>query len=246
MNALLTLGIDTSGKVASCALMDGERLLAEKILYTKLTHSQIILPMVSELMNDCGVTFGDIDAVNCAAGPGSYTGLRIGIAAVKGIVMGTPSLKCAAVSTLEALCCGCSAYQGKIVPVMYARPGIVYAGEYQSAGGRITALSEDRVVSEAEFFSELDVSGGAMLTGDRCREIKEQVWRLAEAFRREGIKPGDTVAGYLPNLPETILAMLATAAVGAVWCSCATDIGPGAAAGSGAGLWGPWGRFRCS
>lgn len=171
---MLTLGIDTSGKVASCALMDGERLLAEKILYTKLTHSQIILPMVSELMNDCGVTFGDIDAVVCAAGPGSYTGLRIGIAAVKGIVMGTPSLKCAAVSTLEALCCGCSAYQGKIVPVMYARPGIVYAGEYQSAGGRITALSEDRVVSEAEFFSELDVSGGAMLTGDRCREIKEQ------------------------------------------------------------------------
>ena len=60
------------------------------------------------------------------------------------------------------------------------------------------------------------------------RELKETVWRLAAAFRREGIQPGDVVAGYLPNLPETIIAMLAAAAVGAVWCSCATDIGSGA------------------
>ena len=60
------------------------------------------------------------------------------------------------------------------------------------------------------------------------RELKSTVERLAAAFRAEGIKPGDTVAGYLPNLPETIIAMLAAAAVGAVWCSCATDIGANA------------------
>lgn len=61
------------------------------------------------------------------------------------------------------------------------------------------------------------------------KALYDQVVRLATAFRRDGIKPGDTIAGYLPNLPETIIAMLAAAAVGAVWCSCATDIGPGAA-----------------
>ncbi|MBO4873365.1 MAG: acetoacetate--CoA ligase [Lachnospiraceae bacterium] len=61
------------------------------------------------------------------------------------------------------------------------------------------------------------------------RELKQTVIRLAAAFRKEGLKPGDTVAGYLPNLPETIIAMLAAAAVGAVWCSCATDIGANAA-----------------
>ena len=61
------------------------------------------------------------------------------------------------------------------------------------------------------------------------RELKTTVERLATAFRNEGIKPGDTIAGYLPNLPETIIAMLASAAVGATWCSCATDIGAGAA-----------------
>ncbi len=61
------------------------------------------------------------------------------------------------------------------------------------------------------------------------KEFYEQVVRLATAFRRDGIKPGDTISGYLPNLPETIISMLAAAAVGAVWCSCATDIGPGSA-----------------
>ena len=60
-------------------------------------------------------------------------------------------------------------------------------------------------------------------------ELKTTVERLATSFRREGIRPGDTIAGYLPNLPETIIAMLAAAAVGAIWCSCATDIGAGAA-----------------
>lgn len=174
MNDLLTLGIDTSGKVASCAVMDGDRLLAEKIVYTKLTHSQIILPMVQELLADCSLGFKDLGAVVCAAGPGSYTGLRIGIAAVKGIVMGAPHLKCAAVSTLEALAWGCSAFQGRIVPVMYARPKVVYAGEYESRDGIMRVLSEDRVTDEAEYFTALDTSTPIMLVGDRCMEIKAE------------------------------------------------------------------------
>ena len=169
---MLTLGIDTSGKVASAALMDEDKLLAEKILYTMLTHSQIILPMVQELLSDCGLDFKALDAVVCAAGPGSYTGLRIGIAAVKGIVMGAPHLKCAAVSTLEALAYGASAFQGRIVPVMYARPKIVYAGCYESRHGSITRLEEDRVTDEAAYFSALDTSSPVMLTGDRSAEIK--------------------------------------------------------------------------
>lgn len=169
---MLTLGIDTSGKVASAAVTDGERLLAEKILYTKLTHSQIILPMVQELLDDCGLGFKELEAVVCAAGPGSYTGLRIGIAAVKGIVMGAPHLKCAAVSTLEALAFGVSAFQGKIIPVMYARPKIVYAGCYESRSGNVTMLDSDRVTDEEEYFSGLDTSVPVMLTGDRCEEIK--------------------------------------------------------------------------
>ncbi len=170
---MLTLGIDTSGKVASAALMSEGRLLAEKTLYTKLTHSQIILPMVQELLSDCGLELKGLDAVVCAAGPGSYTGLRIGIAAVKGIVMGAPNLKCAAVSTLEALAYGAAGFQGRIVPVMYARPQIVYVGCYESKAGSMTPLAEDKVINEAEYFTSLDLSRPVMLTGDRCLEIKQ-------------------------------------------------------------------------
>ena len=167
------LGIDTSGKTASCAVMDGERLLAEKTLYTKLTHSQIILPMVQELLSDCGLELSQLDAVVCAKGPGSYTGLRIGIAAVKGLVMGCPGLECAGISTLEALAYSSAAFRGRIVPVMYARPGVVYAGIYESDGEKIACIKEDAVLDEAEFFAELDAGVPTVLTGDRCAEIKQ-------------------------------------------------------------------------
>ncbi|MBR6046133.1 MAG: tRNA (adenosine(37)-N6)-threonylcarbamoyltransferase complex dimerization subunit type 1 TsaB [Ruminococcus sp.] len=169
---MLILGIETSGKVASCAVMSEERLLAENLVYTKLTHSQIILPMAEELLADCSLTFKDLDGIVCAAGPGSYTGLRIGIAAVKGIVLGAPHLKCAAVSTLEALCRELAGFTGRIVPVLYARPGKIYVGEYESSAAGIRALSEDRITDEAEFFASLERSVPVMLTGDRAAEIK--------------------------------------------------------------------------
>lgn len=172
MSVLTILGIDTSGKVASCAVMSGDKILCEKILYTKLTHSQVILPMVKEVMSDCEISWEDIDGIAVANGPGSYTGLRIGIAAVKGICMGAPGIKCAGISTLEALAYNCGAFQGRIIPVMKARPKVVYIGDYFSDRGKIVRLSEDRVIGEEDFFTALDTSEKIMLTGDHCAEIK--------------------------------------------------------------------------
>lgn len=166
------LAIDTSGKVASAAVTADGVLLAEKSVYTKLTHSQIILPMAKELMEDCGLAFGDLDGIVCARGPGSYTGLRIGIAAVKGIVMGCDKLKCAGVSTLESLAWNSAAYRGRIVPVMKARSGVVYCGAYGSDGERIRCVDSDRVCSEEEFVSL--VGGETLLTGDCCAEMKQK------------------------------------------------------------------------
>ena len=85
MKDLTVLGIDTSGKTASCAILRDGVLLGETTLYTKLTHSQVTLPLVQKLIDDCGLTLDDIDLVAVSDGPGSYTGLRIGISAVKGI-----------------------------------------------------------------------------------------------------------------------------------------------------------------
>ncbi|SDA12436.1 tRNA threonylcarbamoyladenosine biosynthesis protein TsaB [Ruminococcus sp. YE71] len=164
------LAIDTSGKVASAAVTDGGVVLAEKSVYTKLTHSQIILPMVQELLDDCGLTLGELDGIACAKGPGSYTGLRIGIAAVKGIAMGCGQLKCAGISTLEALAQNCAAYRGRIVSVMAARKGVIYLGVYESDGERVKCVLPDKVCSEDEL-NGLDLDE-AVITGDCCEDIK--------------------------------------------------------------------------
>ncbi len=170
------LGIETSGKVASCAVCDGEKIICEKILYTQLTHSQIILPMVKEVMSDCDVGFDDLECIAVACGPGSYTGLRIGIAAVKGICTARPQLKCAGISTLEELAFGCADSGGKIYSVMKARPGVVYAGGYFSDGGRLCRFYDDRVVGEEQLAEEIfsHVGERVLLTGDGCGVIKEK------------------------------------------------------------------------
>lgn len=174
MKGLHILAIDTSGKTASVAVTDGEKLLWEKTVYTKLTHSQVILPMVSEALKELGLGFSDISLAAIAKGPGSYTGLRIGCAAVKGMCLGQESLKCIGISTLEALSFNCLPYVGRIAAVMFARAGICYAGIYESDGRTIKELRADEVIKEDELFSDLDVSGGLMLVGDHAQAIKDR------------------------------------------------------------------------
>lgn len=166
------LGIDTSGKVASVAITEGKRLLWEKSVYTKLTHSQVILPMVKTALDESGLDFVDLDCVAVANGPGSYTGLRIGIGAVKGMCMGELKLKCAGISTLLSLAYNCQSFEGKIITVMRARPKIIYCAEFECNSGKVTRICQDKVCSEEEFFSSADMDGKIMLVGDCAEEIK--------------------------------------------------------------------------
>ena len=174
MTVLRILGIDTSGKVASVAITDDEKLICEQVLYTKLTHSQVILPMVKKALSESSLTFDDIDSIAVANGPGSYTGLRIGIAAVKGICLGKPKISCAGVSTLESLAYNCVPFCGRIISVMKARPGIIYAGEFISNGSTITRLSDDKVCPETDVFADVDTSEKIMLVGDYALDIKQK------------------------------------------------------------------------
>ena len=174
MKDLRILGIDTSGKVASVAITDGERLVWEKSVYTKLTHSQVILPMVEQALSESGFELSDIDCAAVANGPGSYTGLRIGIGAVKGMCEGCKSLGCAGVSTLLALAYNCVSFRGRIIAVMRARPDISYVGEFRSDSRRITRISEDRVAKDSEVFSGIDTSVPVMLTGDNAQYIRQK------------------------------------------------------------------------
>ena len=85
---MLILAFETSAKAASVALHDGQKLLAESFQNTGLTHSQTLMVMAEDMMKSCGYTAQDVTAVAVAAGPGSFTGVRIGLAAAKGLAWG--------------------------------------------------------------------------------------------------------------------------------------------------------------
>ena len=177
MKDLRILGIDTSGKVASVALLDGGVMLWEKSVYTTLTHSQVILPMVEQALTETGFELSDIDCAAVAAGPGSYTGLRIGIGAVKGMCEGCKTLGCAGVSTLLALAYNCISFKGRIVSVMRARPNISYVGEFESDSCSIKRVSEDRVAHDSEVFEGYDTSSPVILVGDNAQAIKQAFFK---------------------------------------------------------------------
>jgi len=128
---MLILGMDTSGKTASCAVYDTDNriFLSESSVYTKLTHSQVIMPLCIDVLRKAEKTLRDIDVIAVANGPGSYTGLRIGISSVKAMAFGTECKVCG-VSTLESLVYNNISFQGIVCPVMKARTNLVYTSAY--------------------------------------------------------------------------------------------------------------------
>ena len=170
---MLLLGIDTSGKTASAALFDtdSEVFLAESTLYTQKTHSQVIMPMVKDILEQTGKTVNDIGAVAVADGPGSYTGLRIGVAAVKamGFALGC---KCCGVSTLEGLAYNNVAYKGTICSVMKARGELVYTCSYKSDGYALEPICDEQIISRDELAQFLAFNGTeALLCGDGAADF---------------------------------------------------------------------------
>lgn len=124
------LGIDTAGRTMSVALLEENMLVCEQTLATGLTHSETLLPTIDSVLKAAGKTCADIDLFGVCAGPGSFTGLRIGLCAVKGLAF-PANTPCAAVSTLEAL-----AYshigQGTIIAAQDARRGEVYWAAFRA------------------------------------------------------------------------------------------------------------------
>ena len=143
------LAFETSAKAASVALMDKGKLLGESYQNTGLTHSQTLMVMAEDLLKTCNLTVKDVDAVAVAAGPGSFTGVRIGVAAAKGFAWGG-ELPCYGVSTLEAMALSLGAYQGYVVSAMDARRSQVYTAIFHAQQGNLTRLEEDMAISLEE------------------------------------------------------------------------------------------------
>ena len=160
------LAFETSAKAASVALLDSGKLLGESYQNTGLTHSQTLMTMAEDLMKTCGVKPDEIEAVAVAAGPGSFTGVRIGVAAAKGFAWGG-ELPWYGVSTLEAMAKQVGIWQGYICPVMDARRSQVYNALFHAQAGKLTRIREDRAIALAELGEELkNLQEPIFLVGD--------------------------------------------------------------------------------
>ena len=163
---MLILAFETSAKAGSVALWQDGKLLGESYQNTGLTHSQTLLSMAEDLLKSCGFAASDITAVAVAAGPGSFTGVRIGVAAAKGFAWGL-EIPCCGVSTLEAMAENFGAYEGYVVAVMDARRNQVYNGVWQAQNGVLTRKSEDRAIALTQLCEELEgVEKPIYLVGD--------------------------------------------------------------------------------
>ena len=163
------LALESSAKAASCAVLSDGEVLAAAWQATGLTHSRTLLPMVEDMLKNSELSVRDMDAIAVAAGPGSFTGLRIGVAAVKGLAWAAEK-PCIPVSTLEAMAWPLAHLAGNIVCAMDARRQQIYNAVFLAEGGPLTRLREDRAISLEEAAADLAGLDGPMyIAGDGAR-----------------------------------------------------------------------------
>ena len=143
------LAFETSAKAVSVALVEDGTLVGEYLQNSGQTHSRTLMKMAEDLLKNCDLTPADVDAVACAAGPGSFTGVRIGAAAAKGFAWGR-EIPCYGVSTLEAMVRSVAYADGIYVAAMDARRSQVYTAAFSCRGGAITRLLDDCAISLEE------------------------------------------------------------------------------------------------
>lgn len=166
---MLILAFESSAKAASAALLRDGELLGEYYQNSGQTHSRTLTQMAEDLLRNCDLTAKDVDAVAVAAGPGSFTGVRIGVAAAKGFCWGR-KIPCYGVSTLQAMAVGNTHLKGVVCPVMDARRSQVYNALFESDGENLLRLAEDRAISLEELGAELKkIEKEKFLVGDGAK-----------------------------------------------------------------------------
>lgn len=151
---MLVLAIETSTLTGSVALVSGDRLVGETTLSVSVRHSERMMPAVEQLLRDANTPPSQVDLFAVAEGPGSFTGLRIGIAAAQGLAMahGKPLI---GVSTLKGLAMNAAFFPGLVVPVLNAFRGEVYFGQYHAVSGIPVPVQDDAVAPLDDFLAFL-------------------------------------------------------------------------------------------
>ena len=163
---MLILAFESSARAASAALVRDGKLLSQVSQCSGLTHSRTLLPMGEDMLKNAELTYRDVDLLAVAHGPGSFTGIRIGVSMVKGLAWALEK-PCTGVSTLEAMAWHGLAAGGLICPVMDARRSQVYNALFSIEDGRPVRLTEDRPLSLEELAAELAANDWApFLVGD--------------------------------------------------------------------------------
>lgn len=160
------LALDSTAVVASTAICEDERLVALYTVNNGNTHSETLLPMVEAVMKDSKTNIDEIGLFVSSNGPGSFTGVRIGSATIKGLAFGR-NVPCVDVSTLEALAFNIRGFEGILCPVMNARRNQVYNALFRFTNGELVRLTPDRAISIDELEAELSQIGEKVwLSGD--------------------------------------------------------------------------------
>ena len=159
---MLILGIESTAKAASAALVRDGALIGQYFQCSGLTHSATLLPMAENLLSSTGTDKSELDAVAVARGPGSFTGVRIGVSTVKALAH-TANKPCVAVDALEALAANVTAFDGVVCPILDARAQQVYGAIFK----RGERLTEDTVEKLTLFLDRVEATGeNALFLGD--------------------------------------------------------------------------------
>lgn len=160
------LAVDTSATSASVCVAQENKIIGEFSINTSLTHSQTLVPMIEQVSEKTGISLDNIDAIAVNAGPGSFTGVRIGVAAVKGIAF-SRNIPCVSVSTLESMAYNMLDSECIVCAVMDARCSQVYNALFKVSNGKVERLIEDRALSLADLKLDLQkFSEKIILVGD--------------------------------------------------------------------------------
>ncbi|WP_026565264.1 tRNA (adenosine(37)-N6)-threonylcarbamoyltransferase complex dimerization subunit type 1 TsaB [Bacillus sp. UNC41MFS5] len=211
------LAIDTSNYALGVALLEENQVLGEYITNLKKNHSVRIMPAIQTLMKDCERVPADIRKIVVAKGPGSYTGVRIGVTIAKTLAW-TLNIPLVGISSLEILASGVSRYfDGYVSPLFDARRGQVYTGLYQNQGSEFLTVKEDRLVMLADWAESLKGAGKSILfigndlllhqaaiadhLGSQAvfAAITEQNPRPSELALLGKDKPGEDIHSFVPN-----------------------------------------------
>ena len=162
------LAVDTSAVCAAVAVTDDEKILSESQTNTGLTHSRTLMPMIDSTLRNAEIPLESIDFFSCSVGPGSFTGIRIGVAAIKGLCDAL-NKKCMPVSTLEALAYNLLGRKCTAVSVMDARCNQVYCGIFSVDGNNVTRLTDDEAIKIDELKERLPEYENVIFVGDGAR-----------------------------------------------------------------------------